>query len=266
MLEVMTDQPLDQKVTEWLHKTGLPLELATAAAFKRWKFEVTHSAVYADPQTEKGREIDVVAYARDGTGLLQFYVVVECKASPSPWVVLVDPSASSITYASLGLASRRTRDALTVDSLNSRHPLGESLTMIHRNGYGLRQAFSKDNDPAYAASMAVLKAANAQLLESNSKTERYKFVIPLIVVDAPIYECIIAEDGSLSLRETSFSSFHFTAYIPDRADCVIRIVHKSEMEYLSRHLKRIAEASFNCLQYKVDEWVRSLTKGGGNSA
>jgi len=85
------------------------------------------------------------------------------------------------------------------------------------------------------------------------------------VVDAPIYECIIAEDGTLSLQETSSSSFHFTAYIPDRADCVIRVVHKSEMEYLARHLRHVAEASFGCLQYKVEEWVASLSNGGEGS-
>ena len=256
----MAQQSLPSKVSEWLHKTGLPLEIAAASAFKQQNFEVTHSAVYADPQLDKGREIDVVAYARDGTGLLQGYAVIECKASPNPWVVLVSSSPSGNTYSSLGLTTQKTREALSAEALSTRHSLGSALQTLHVNGYGLRQAFCKDNDPAYAACISVMKAAKAQLEESHSKTERYKFVIPVIVVDAPIFECEVADDGELRLREVDCTSLNFTAYIPDRLSCTVRVVHKDALSFLARQIKRISDETFLSLQYKVDEWVQSLRK------
>ncbi len=256
----MTEQSLPSKVSEWLHKTGLPLEVAAASAFKVRNFEVTHSAVYADPQSDKGREIDVVAYLRDGTGLLQFYVVIECKASPNPWVVLVSSSPSGNTYSSLGLSTQKTRKALSAEDLSTRHKLGSALQIIHVNGYGLRQAFCKDNDPAYAACISVMKAAKVQLEESRGKTERYKFVVPIIVVDAPIFECSIADDGKLRLREVDCTSLNFTAYIPDRLSCTVRVAHKRSLGFLARQMRRISDETFTCLQYKVDEWVQSLRK------
>lgn len=253
----MNDSPL-AKVSGWIHKTGLPLELAAASAFKLFKFDVTHSAVYADPQSDKGREIDVVAYVRDGTGLLQFYAVIECKASPNLWVVLTSSDPVGIAYSSIGLATERTRDALPSDSLSTRHDLGSALYVLHNHGYGLKQAFSKENDPAYAACISVMKAAQAQLEESFSNTDRYKFVMPLIVVDAPIYECIVASNGEIELKEVQYSSFNFTAYIPDRLHCVVRIVHKDSLNHVARLLKRISEEIFVCLQYKVDEWMKNM--------
>ena len=256
----MVDISLSEKVSDWLHKTGLPLELAAASAFKKFKLEVTHSAVYADPQTDKGREIDVVAYARDGTGLLQLYAVVECKASPNPWVVLVNTDQPHLQYASLGLATDNTRQALPSKAFCRPDPLADALFNISGTGYSLRQAFSKDNDPAYAAAISLVKAAKVQLHESHSKTERFKFVLPVLVVDAPLYECTVLENGKIELRSVSLTSFQFTAYIPDRVTCVIRVVQKDSLDYFARQIRRVSDELFVHLKYKVDEWVQALKK------
>lgn len=256
----MSEASLNEKVSEWLSKTGLPLELAAAASFRKVKFDVTHSAVYADPEMEKGREIDVVAYARDGTGLLQFYAVVECKASPNPWVVLATEEKVHLNFAALGLATDNTREALPDRAFFRPDALADALLSITSTGYALRQAFCRDNDPAYAASMSLAKAAKVQLLESLSRTERYKFVLPVLVVDAPLYECTFQPDGTMKPRQVQLTSFQFTAYIPDRVTCVIRVVHKESMDYLARQLRRVSDEIFANLKYKVDEWVASLKK------
>src|SRR5690606_1710257 len=169
-------------------------------------------------------------------------------------------SPSGNTYSSLGLSTQKTREALSTEDLSTRRSLGSALQTIHVNGYGLRQAFCKDNDPAFAACISVMKAAKVQLEESHSKTERYKFVMPVIVVDAPIFECTIADDGKLRLREVDCTSFNFTAYIPDRISCTVRLAHKSSLDFLARQIKRISDETFTCLQPKVDEWVASLRR------
>jgi hypothetical protein len=76
------------KVHEWLEKTGFPLEMSAAAAFRRAGFFVRQSSTYPDPQTEKGREIDVLASDSDFLGDFETSFVIECKASKKPWVVL----------------------------------------------------------------------------------------------------------------------------------------------------------------------------------
>jgi hypothetical protein len=43
------------KVREWLNKSGFPLEMAAAAAFRSVGFDVRQSFTYADPQSVKGR-------------------------------------------------------------------------------------------------------------------------------------------------------------------------------------------------------------------
>ena len=257
----MEDKSLSEKVSDWFHKTGLPLELETASSFKAAGFEVTHSSVYADPETDKGREIDVVAYTRDAIGLIQIFFVVECKASPNPWVILTNKEQNwGLSYFSLGVHSQETREAIPTGILTARSQLGELLSELHTGGYAIRQAFCKDNDPAYAAAITVLKAATIQANEQPSKTPRLNFALPVLVVDSPIYECSVSDSGKLKFRQVKISEFLFTAYIPERTRSVIRVVSKEALPLFTSHCFAISEKLKGVLAYKVDEYKRSLTK------
>jgi hypothetical protein len=79
------------KVREWLDAQGFTLEMRTASAFRAAGFEVRQSSHYIDPETGKGREIDVVAADPDVLGVVDITFVVECKSSKKPWVLLCSP-------------------------------------------------------------------------------------------------------------------------------------------------------------------------------
>ena len=84
---------LKNKVLDWIKKTGFPLEMEAASAFRSAGFGVRQSFTYTDPQSEKGREIDVLAQDPDWMGVIEISFVLECKASSKPWVVLTSEDA-----------------------------------------------------------------------------------------------------------------------------------------------------------------------------
>jgi hypothetical protein len=238
------------------------LELEVAGAFRKAGFDVTQSAVYADPETEKGREIDVIAYSRDAIGLIQVFFVIECKASSNPWVVLINREQhSGPTYYSLGLAAEATREALPHGALYGNSHLSQLLQMTHSGGYGIRQAFCKDNDPAYGAAISVLKAAKMRASEKTSKPDRLVFAMPVLVVDSPIFECHVADNGALEFKEVPISEFFFTAYVPEQTKSVIRIVSRRALPSYASHCVAVSERIKGLLQYKVEEWKRSFAGG-----
>lgn len=49
------------KVLEWINKSGFPLEMESAKAFRKAGFDVRQSATLLDLEERKGREIDVLA-------------------------------------------------------------------------------------------------------------------------------------------------------------------------------------------------------------
>lgn len=251
-------RPLLKEVESWFEKTGLPLELATAAAFTRAGFTVEHSSVYADPRSEKSREIDVIAHTRDPVGMIQIYGVVECKSSKNPWIVLVDSRLEAgVTYASLGVISDNVKDMLSADMLLARHDLGWMLKGLLSGGYSLRQAFCKDNDPAYAAAMSATNAATALLTKTQYATPRLCFAFPMIVVDAPIFECHLDDEGNLQFRQVAATEFLFTAYVPERTVAMIRIVSDEALPKFAEMFIRLADTIKVALKPHVSKLIAS---------
>lgn len=254
----MTENNGSEQVKQWLFKTGLPLELEATAAFNAAGFGSEHSSIYVDPETQKGREIDFIAYTRDKTGLIQLYFVGECKSSSQPWVVFTNPQQySHLTYFSLGVTSSDTRQAIehTLITASTVTPL---LKATHVGGYAVRQAFSKDNDPAYAAAIAALKAAYTLVNNEEHITKRLAFAMPILVVDSPIFECSLDKEGQIQLNQVPASEFLFTAMIPQRTQACIRIVSRSVLPQFAAHCYRVAEAVKSELDYKVQEWFASI--------
>lgn len=260
----MSKEELQGKLQDWIANTGLPLELQAKSEFLKAGFAVSHSSLYVDPQEGKGREIDVVAYYRDHFGLIQTYVVIECKATANPWVVLTDEREyGHVINSSLGVMSDNVLDALPSGWNLGRSPVGDVLGRMHRSGYSLKQAFSKQNDAAFEAAISVLKAALAVVSEQEGKTKRYKVALPVIVVDAPIFECMMGADGAIALREISYSEVRFTAYIPTYTAASIRIVNKAELPYFARTCVNLARSIRAELGYKVEEWIEQTRAKGG---
>ena len=75
---------LTDEVREWLERSGFPLEMQSAAAFRQAGFEVRQSSHYIDPENGKDRELDVLATDPDYIGVVQIHFVIECKSGKKP--------------------------------------------------------------------------------------------------------------------------------------------------------------------------------------
>lgn len=256
----MSSEDIATRVRSWIEKTGLPLELETTSTLNKAGFDSNHSYIYEDPESQKGREIDVVGRTTDVTGLIQVYVVAECKASSKPWIVLANKSQRfGATYAALGISTRKALDAIDIDSF-TQGKLARHLKSWDTGGYALKQAFSEDVDNAYAATMSALKAASVLAEHQEGPTEDFVFALPVLVVDAPIFECIANESGDLELKEVPFSQFMFTALIPERKRAIVRIAHRQALPHFASHLYDLAAILKEELNYKVDEYMEEIQR------
>jgi hypothetical protein len=245
------------KVRTWLNKTGLPLELEAVTAFRRAGFECAHSELYEDPETKKGREVDFVAQVRHELGLVRICFVGECKASGNPWVVLREAgdSPGHLTYASLGASHEGSASKIGWGALH-RSDAGLMLTALDVGGYALKQAFSENVDHAYTAAVGVLKAAYALLQQAIFQPPRLVFAMPLIVVDAPIFECWVDEAGTVQLKEVQYSAFLFAAHIPEQRRAVIRIVRRECLDGYAKLCARLAGSLMDLSRPYADEWLK----------
>ena len=233
---------LQDRIITWLHKTGLPLELKTASAFAAEGFDAFHSVIYLDPETQKGREIDVVAVQGSGGAEPHVRYVVECKASPKdqskPWIVIVSekhkPGMFGVDY--LGIVSKPfTRVSRAV----ARSILGTpEVANMRTGGYLLRQAFSGEQDIAYTTSLSVINAAKAVLANNPILHKSFAFVQPVIVVEGPLFECEMKDDDQFVLREVTVSAYTFTQ--ANREVCSIRIASKEGLPLLARQCRETA--------------------------
>lgn len=57
------DKNLDNKVKDWIQKTGFPFEMEVANAFVNAGFMVAQSVYYRDNELGKYREADIIAHS-----------------------------------------------------------------------------------------------------------------------------------------------------------------------------------------------------------
>lgn len=230
------------KILSWINKTGFPLEMESAKAFRNAGFEVRQSATHLDPEEAKGREIDVLAQDPDWVGVVDIYFVVECKSSNKPWVVLMtDDALSNLNKLhSFSVTSEDAKSELFSIWKNN-EDFKDLLNKPARCGYSFRQALGGKNDGAYSAAISVLKACAGLTRERTASTlKRFAFALPVIVVDTPIFECTFNSDSEIDLVEVEESEFLFSAHIPDEVACCIKVIRKEKLEEYTLAAKEIA--------------------------
>lgn len=237
----MRDSLLPEKVLDWLKTTGFPLEMEAASAFRAVGFDVRQSAIFPDPQSDKGREIDVLAQDPDFIGVIEISFVIECKSSSKPWVVFTSEDALSgyNRLLAFGVTSGAARNILAERTGN---PLWERyIGRPEHGGYGFRQALGKESDPAYTAAIGAIKACHGIAQDRvSSSIPRLAFAFPVIIIDSPLFECSRKHDGELELVEVSNSEFLFSAHIPDSIGCCIKVVTRDFLPEFAKWAKVLA--------------------------
>jgi hypothetical protein len=235
---------LDNKVLEWIKKTGFPLEMQAASAFRAAGFEIRQSYTYPDPQSDKGREIDVLAQDPDPNriGIIEIFFVLECKASTKPWVVLTSENALANYNQIFAFAvTSEAASKVLADQIFDDLQIPSYLKRPSKCGYGFRQALGNNNDIAYGAAISAIKACRGITQDSlSSKIPRLSFAFPAIVVDSPLFECSLEDSGELRLQEVEESEFLCSAHIPDEAGCCIRIIKKENLPNFATKAKQLA--------------------------
>ncbi len=232
---------LTDKVLDWLGSTGFPLEMEAAFAFREAGFLVRQSVVYTDPQSDKGREIDVLANDADFIGVIDISFVVECKSSPQPWVIFTSEDAFSLynRVHAFAVTSGAAKDALSERC--GQDWWNKWIARPEYGGYGFRQALRKDADPAYTAAIGAVKACHGIVQDrTSSSIPLLAFAFPVVVVDSPLFECSRNVDGTLKLVEVQISEFLFSAHIPESIGCSVKVVTKSHLQTFAKWAREIA--------------------------
>jgi len=216
---------LENKILDWLEKQGYPLEMTVARAFQEIDAGVSQSSYYIDPETEKPREIDVVARWTETEKIennsikLRLSLFIECKSQQKgPWIIFSNGMKEKKNFLSMSLPATFTGHNLLVPS--NFYPYDSSPRMNSMQGspgYGITQAFESKADIPYQALMSSVKAAITEIRNADRLHQEFSpsgvppvyieaaIAIPIIVTDAPLFECYLSEDNFPALnRITSY--------------------------------------------------------------
>ena len=253
----MTTGNLTQDVIRWFGETGFPLEMHTARVMHQHGFSVESSAVYSDPETNKSREIDVLAWRRDATAAFACLFPIECKASKKPWVVLTSPN-QEFSFGGLWISTytKAARSALGPKAMEFVRIYGEVFGGF-TGGFSLKQAFSGEQDPAYTACISALKACRS-LCDSQDDSQ-IAFAFPTIVVDTPIFELDQSPDGVVSVREVAFSHFNFSSHLNEYTKLVIHLVSRPELPKHAAKCRLLFDRYQTLFSDEIDELFKRGT-------
>lgn len=218
-------QDLGEKIRRWMQAQGYPLEMQIARVANGAGMMAQQGQHYYDSEQKLHREMDVlVTTSREIEGFscgLQLRVVFEAKSSAGrskPWVILSDRSSGMAGPAKVvqryvndqaeewwKSSAGRNRSVQGLSIFRVEDVPGYSLV---RPSLGTRD--SRD-DQAFAALMQVSRAAHGVcewLSEPGLSRQGQLFavVLPVIVVDSPLYECWLGDDGEIEVAEVSIGT------------------------------------------------------------
>jgi hypothetical protein len=256
----VSDKSAQDRVREWLHKSGYPLELEVAAVLHSKEFSVTPSFIYSDEESGKNREIDIVATKSDKMGFSHAGFVIECKSTPNPWVVFKSRDSSTFANSMVGLTLHTDTAGPAIERLRSK-PSNVKWRLQRREvGYGLREASSGQNDSAYAVCTSLFRASRAWLSSSRVASPRVAFAFPVLVVASPIFECSLDDNHQLVLEEVRESSFVFSPPAVGQPSCLVRVVSKALLKHFSEYAAALAQDVHLELEHEFNIWRESLRR------
>ncbi|MDH5432955.1 MAG: hypothetical protein OEY19_03355 [Gammaproteobacteria bacterium] len=244
------------KIKDWLIRTGYPLELFVYEYFLKKKYLCDKSSIYSDIESGTKREIDVTAYQHGPSFEACSYslqLLIECKKSDKPLLVLAEDKSSeryeqffgNDVFVDLSLpglfayshlkeqtkAERRKNIGLFSDSV----PLG----------YSIIPAFEKSDNKIYKGIMGLTKAneyyrSEHKVFFDSIRSKEipeidFLLLMPLLVIDAPLYTVSIDNDGELQVTETDWASL--TVHLPwnlgksdSERKCNIQVIKKEKLD------------------------------------
>jgi hypothetical protein len=216
----MSDESLESRIRSWLAKQGYPFELHVGRILRSAGWGIEHAQLFADPETSKVREIDIVASIQTGQpdkGVVSIHWAIECKSAVDhPWVVFtskgpsegISPSAPYFAPGMIGTAVMV--DAMELGKLTPTYQVTGPI------GHGVVRAFGdgKSGDPsgAYSGLLGATAAANALArangtfwLQHAGDVAILNVFMPAVVIDGSLFEMELTDEGDEILREVGRS-------------------------------------------------------------
>lgn len=194
-------------VRGWLESSGRSLELRTARSFRSHGATTKQSFLYADPETGKQREGDVLAlYGWTGERSIPcaLAAVVECKSGrDKPWVAFYDRRFAWGSVLESYVAFAHGPYTFTTEPLADlwlgHPPFDERRIATHV------AAAHDSKNPANDAVRQVMSAVRAERAEyiDTQEVKRGLVVVPVIVTEAPLVKCELDREGEIQLEPVS---------------------------------------------------------------
>lgn len=217
---------LEDNLRKWIDSQGYPLEMQVAEALRAAGAFWDHGRVYEDPLTGKSREIDLIGSFGSGIQL-----IFECKHSTNKSWVLFCTDRHILSPVGQVLAHPTTdRQRQRLERVSGEEAV-QALSLFVRPdliGFNLVAAHGGNQDAAFQG-VGTLMSSSAALAKRGSEFEHSILYLPVLVVDAPLFECWLpAAGGQYELRQVSCGSL--VQPTGDGRRWIVRVVHVDALD------------------------------------
>jgi hypothetical protein len=222
---------MEQKIQNWLEKSGYPLELYVAAQLQKRGYLCSKSDLYADINTNQPREIDVVGYHHGfdgGSYAICRKIVFECKKSDKPILALCANKEAKPKFeyqlfhgdpedlpSPNGMACSNLLEMQESERTNAAGGFASNCP----SAYSLVSAFSASDTQLFSGLMGLVTAStyhrrlHKQLFDENHSDfslhiqdrNIFEFHVACLVVDAPLYNVTLSDSGEPTLEKSNWS-------------------------------------------------------------
>jgi hypothetical protein len=240
----------ETKLREWLNTQGYPLELRVARAFRQAGAAVDVGRYFRDPESQTPREIDVIATFQSHSHRMgvpwRFSFVVECKASRTPWVAMVNSLESAWSPILLSERVYHSRWSSAVREASQQELVAEFLwekaerRIAHS---AVRTLADNNSDVSFGALMTASKAAYWHALDAHERDpSTHHLVFPAVVVGADLWVCSLPDgaDDVVIERTSSIVPMRLLHPIGGRHSTIADLVSGTTIDAYVRQCAELA--------------------------
>jgi len=258
---------MEKKLIEWFNKTGYPFELWTEALFSKHGFRVENTHHYQDQENQGHRELDLVATigwtSNKHSMDFELNLLVECKKSDKPFIILRSTNATKpeVSAGSYYNFQDMPLGAVCLSNPESRIPLpGRSSS-----GFKLVQGFVTGDEVPHKAAHTLIKSFNDWLKTDSDHLKSYiednynSLALPLLVIDAPLFELSIDQGGEFRLQPIDSGIVDHLSHLTRAPHSPFRIpvIQKGALESYIASVLKYGKSQFNSLVANPNSQMRN---------
>lgn len=232
---------LERKIKNWVLKNGYPFEMEVASLFQKEGFKISQSLLYKDTDTNKYREIDVIAYLNkvvNGVSF-SFSFVIECKKSTNkPWLVFKNKNLINPKLNRFKPFATKNAEIL-LDKINGKEKYKNLFPNINNAGYNLVVAFKESKDLAYSATTSLLKACDYLIHKFNNfNLKQCNIYIPMVLIEGVLFDACLDIKNELNFNKVNSSVVMNTKILDENNSNLITIASSNNLQKYIQELKK----------------------------